>query len=142
MSKAMDIANYIVHYSNEQGAPISNLKLQKLLYFVWIEYYNKTKKYLFKDYFYAWHYGPVIPEVYYEYCAYGGFLIIDDVLEPDLRKEEKDVINEVVTKYKDKSAGSLVNETHKIGHAWEKTYDKYCKKIISFDDIIALECGR
>ena len=32
--KAIDVARHIVNYTNEQGKTVSNLKLQKLLYFV------------------------------------------------------------------------------------------------------------
>ena len=31
--KAIDVARHIVNYTNEQGKTVSNLKLQKLLYF-------------------------------------------------------------------------------------------------------------
>ena len=34
MYKAMDIAQYVVNYSIEKDNPVSNLKLQKLLYYI------------------------------------------------------------------------------------------------------------
>ena len=40
MYNVKDIAKYIISYSYEQNKPVSNLKLQKLLYFVQGESYK------------------------------------------------------------------------------------------------------
>ncbi len=34
MAKAMDVADLIIELANEQGKPVSNLKLQKVMYFL------------------------------------------------------------------------------------------------------------
>ena len=39
---AVDIAKYIVSYCSGKHRPVSNLKLQKMLYYTWIDYYKKT----------------------------------------------------------------------------------------------------
>ena len=41
---ASDIAKYIVSYCFRKRKPVSNLKLQKMLYYMWIEYYKRLKK--------------------------------------------------------------------------------------------------
>ena len=69
---ASDIARYIVSYCFRKRKPVSNLKLQKMLYYMWIEYYKKTKKSLFNDDICAWQFGPVIPDIYYAFCVYAG----------------------------------------------------------------------
>ena len=51
---AVDVAKYIVTYSNRQNKPVSNLKLQKILYFTWIDYFKQTKSHLFEDHICAW----------------------------------------------------------------------------------------
>ena len=72
----MDIAEYLVtHYTSLQK-PISNLKLQKLLYFVWVDYYKNTKNYLYTEELQAWPLGPVSPAVYHRFSAYGGMPIV------------------------------------------------------------------
>lgn len=38
MYRALNIAKYIIRYCNEKNRTISNLKLQKLLYFVQAEF--------------------------------------------------------------------------------------------------------
>ena len=70
--KALNIAKYVVEVAYQQCKPISNLKLQGVLYFLWNEYYKETGKYLFYENFYAWSIGPVVPEVYYFYCPWAG----------------------------------------------------------------------
>ena len=44
---AVDIAKYIVSYCSGKHRPVSNLKLQKMLYYTWIDYYKKTGTALF-----------------------------------------------------------------------------------------------
>ena len=39
MYSAVDVAKYIVSYSTQQGKSIRNLKLQKKLYYLWVDYY-------------------------------------------------------------------------------------------------------
>ena len=69
---ALDVAKYIITRCYEQGNPISNLKLQKILYFLWADFYRETRRYLFFDDICAWQLGPVVPKVYYEYCPHAG----------------------------------------------------------------------
>ena len=69
---ASDIAKYIISYCSSKNMPISNLKLQKVLYFTWVDYYRETGTALFLDDICAWQLGPVVPDVYYDYCSYGG----------------------------------------------------------------------
>ena len=70
--QVMDVAKYIINYCTEQGKPVSNLKLQKMLYYLWIDYYKNTSEYLFDEDICAWPFGPVVPSVYFEYCSYAG----------------------------------------------------------------------
>lgn len=76
-NKVSAVARYIINCAERDGHPISNLKLQKVLYFLWKRYYWKTGAYLFEDdHFFAWKFGPVIPSVYYEYFMFGAYPII------------------------------------------------------------------
>lgn len=72
--KALDVARYIINYSNEKGYPISNLRLQKLLYFVQACYLSLTEKKdpCFDDRIEAWDFGPVVPSVYHEFKQFGN----------------------------------------------------------------------
>ena len=64
------MAKYIISRCSELRNPVSNLKLQKMLYFIWIEFYKHTGRMLFLDDICAWQLGPAVPIVYYEFCQY------------------------------------------------------------------------
>lgn len=76
MYHALEIAKYVIDKCFKEGAPVTNLRLQKLLYFIQLESYKKKSIFMFDDDLYAWQFGPVVPEVYYEYNMYGGSPIL------------------------------------------------------------------
>lgn len=50
MSTATDVARFLVQYYIDIKKSVTNMKLQKLLYYAWIEYYKSSDgKYLFND---------------------------------------------------------------------------------------------
>ncbi|MCM1047386.1 MAG: DUF4065 domain-containing protein [Clostridiales bacterium] len=121
--RAMDIANFIIDTCTRMNKPVSNLRLQKLLYFAWVDYYRETNMYLFEDNMQAWQLGPVVPEVYYEYCAYGGKPInllfefctsINDI---------KDILIKIIERYILVPVSELVNRTHQPDTAWFAIYN-------------------
>ena len=88
---AMEIAEYAVSRRYRHDTPISNLQLQKILYFLQVIHASETGELLFADQFEAWPYGPVIRDVYVEFSDCGGFPIkrefdteINDSIRPFL----------------------------------------------------------
>lgn len=71
MYKAMEIAEYVINYSNEIGSPVSNLKLQKLLYYIQATALVERERKCFEDPIVAWEFGPVVVPVYQIYREYG-----------------------------------------------------------------------
>lgn len=74
--KAMDIANYIIWYANDEKNGLSKysltpLKLQKILYYISAAYLRKTNEVLFGESFSKWQYGPVAPTVYHNFKSFG-----------------------------------------------------------------------
>ena len=61
MYRASDIARYIIERCKETNRTISNLKLQKILYFVQAEFLVSTNHACFSDPIEAWDFGPVGP---------------------------------------------------------------------------------
>jgi Uncharacterized phage-associated protein len=91
--KASDIAKIILKLSNpDVGDIISNLKLQKLLYYVQgfaLAMYDKP---LFDEDIEAWMYGPVVPCVYQEYKEFGsGAIEFDSDFEIPKTITEEDI---------------------------------------------------
>ena len=65
------MAGYTVSKCINDGLPISNLQLQKILYYIQKRYLTDNKT-AFDDDFEAWQFGPVIPLVYYKYSGFGA----------------------------------------------------------------------
>jgi len=139
---AMAVANYIIDLCSKMENPISNLRLQKMLYFAWVDYYRETGHYLFYDPMYAWQLGPVVPEVYYEYCPYGG-RPINLMCESEIKPKDEEILKDIVEKYKLVPVSELVERTHKPETAWSKVYNggEGNKKVIPFDLIKKKEFG-
>ena len=68
----LGVSRYIINYCNENYYLISNLKLQKILYFVQAFFLEAKNEECFREEIEAWDFGPVVPEVYREYRKYGG----------------------------------------------------------------------
>ncbi|QKF64112.1 Panacea domain-containing protein [Campylobacter corcagiensis] len=139
--KALYVAKYILAKCTNDGHPISNLQLQKILYYIQYEFLTKYDEPLFEDDFEAWKFGPVIPSIYYKYCAGGSLKIIsnDNADEDfnDLYLNQKYVIDEIVEKQRIKYPWNLVNEVHKKNKAWDKVFSQGAGsgKIIQQKDI-------
>lgn len=68
---AIDIARYVITVSLDDGYPVSNLKLQKMLYFIQGVMLVKYKKKAFDEDLVAWQYGPVVKSVYLNFHPMG-----------------------------------------------------------------------
>ncbi|WP_347979505.1 Panacea domain-containing protein [Lactococcus formosensis] len=71
----MAVANYAITYAKENKIPISNLQLQKVLYYLQAAFLYKYDQELFEGKFERWDYGPVQQEVYNTYRDCGAMLI-------------------------------------------------------------------
>ena len=136
-----EIAQYIVNYFIIKDNPVTNLKLQKLLYFAWIDYFKYKKEHLFEEDFEAWVLGPVVPIAYYEYCTYGADMIFRQ-RKTDITVIDTNILDNILDNYSDSTGYDLVNKSHRKGGAWDKVYQngKGRKNKISFDIIKKLEC--
>lgn len=123
MIKALVLAQYIINKSIQDGEPISNLQLQKILYFLQVQYYHITGEFLISDDFYAWQYGPVIPDVYYKYCGYGGFKILSEsTIDYHIENDIMNFVDKEIQPLRNLSPWDLVETTHRKGGAWDQTY--------------------
>ena len=122
-STAMKIAEYIITVSYENGTPVSNLKLQKMLYFVQGEALKEHGEIAFQDTIEVWNYGPVVRIVYERYRHYGASPICKQYPTPAIIGEIKSVIDKIICRYGDQSAWDLVQETHRAGTPWRVAFD-------------------
>lgn len=149
MTTAGDVSKYIVEYAYDNGSSVSNLQLQKILYFLWIDFYKEFKEYLFKDPFEAWALGPVIRNVYYDFCSFGSMTILPfiagiDNVQLSCLEDRLPFVNKSIDKYIKKSASELVGLSHEPGHAWDVIYKKGegSSSEIPYEIIIRLECNK
>lgn len=109
------ITSYIINKSKKLHIPITNLRLQKLLYFVAVEFINEYNGYPFNEKFEEWKLGAVIKTVYGEYMLNGsgsinklsntlhfedGKFIFKEVPEAYLSIKEKQIIDDLILRFK------------------------------------------
>lgn len=140
MYDVLDVSRYVINYSNDKNYNISNLKLQKLLYFIqafFVVMKNGTP--CFSERIEAWNFGPVVPEAYREFKCYGSgsipyihsYLVFDggslwnlhrkEFDKGVLKKEDRDRICKVVDTFAKYTATDLVGLTHRQA-PWKKAY--------------------
>ena len=112
MINAIDVARYIVAYFHECEDPITNLKLQKLLYYVQGWHLAIEDKEAFPENFQAWVHGPVIREIYDKFKSYRWNPISEAIDTPILPDTIRDLIDEVLEVYGADSAFALEQRTH------------------------------
>lgn len=122
--KALDVAAHIINHCIEIGNPITNLKLQKILYFLDMTYLVNAGDRLIEDYFEAWQYGPVIKEIYNKYSSYAASAIeLKQEFQEDLPEEYKKRIINKIESLANTRAWDLVDISHEKGSPWDITYN-------------------
>ena len=135
MNRALDIVYFLIELSQERG--ITNLKLQKMLYCIQREAIRKLNRKAFKDRIEAWQYGPIIPNIYYEFANYGSSPIMNlDINRNKIEDFEiRNIIQEVFNQNIDRSVWDMVDETHIPGNAWERVFNRGYREVITINDI-------
>lgn len=123
------VANLILEVIHK---PITNLTLQKLLYFLHGAYILRNKKALVTGYFEAWNFGPVHPAVYSSFKRFEDSPISGRAFSKNLRTgemkeisvpDDKDLMSlcrKVVHSLEDMTASQLVNLSHAPGGPWHE----------------------
>lgn len=92
---ADQVADAILAFCAEHGDYVSNLRLQKLLYYCQGYYLAEHGEPLFGDRIEAWIYGPSVPGVYERFRPFGQRPLETDAklddLPPDLVEHVKDI---------------------------------------------------
>lgn len=119
---AMELSYYIINKCVKDDCPITNLQLQNILYLIQRKFLKEENKEAFPDCIEAWQFGPVVPEVYYEYCTYGSMTIIFSYGDFKIGKKEKKIIDPIIEKVRVLMPWDVVEETLKKGGAWDLIY--------------------
>jgi len=130
---ALDIAKTVLSFQ-----PMTNLKLQKMIYLVYADYLTKTREKLFQEPIVAFTYGPAVREVYDYYKNHGreeirgdGQVVkLDEITIPVALAKimQSDDVRKILTSIKETLArfgyerpAKLVNLTHIDGGPWSRT---------------------
>lgn len=128
-NKLLDKATYVAG-----GDLMSNMRLQKMLYYEQGYHLAVFGTPLFDDEIEAWMYGPVVPCVYDHYKEYGaGGITPDETDIITLTYDEECLFNEVFDAYVDFSTYGLMQKTHEES-PWRSTESG---KIIGKDKLTA-----
>lgn len=126
MANVFDVANWFLHYNqwlresvDEDTDNITNLKLQKLLYYAQSAFLALQDEPLFDEEIYAWAHGPVVESVYQKYKKYGSSGI-NNIEQFTISDKEEKVLRQVYDTFGAYSAWGLRNLTHSES-PWQET---------------------
>jgi uncharacterized phage-associated protein len=130
------IANLMLDEGHRNGRPITNLALQKLLYFAHALFLIERKRPLVSGYFEAWEFGPVHPAVYQSFKDARDKPItfraekrnlVTSATEEIIAPAEpivKQHISRIMAQYGSLTPGQLVEISHAKGAPWDFVVDK------------------
>lgn len=129
------IANLILDHCDERGLELTNLKIQKILYFCHAWFLVSRATPLIKQNFEAWEYGPVLPYLYRELSHYKnqpikgrikGYNPATNKIEqiyPDITDDHKESLRAVAEIYARYSTSQLIEMSHVANGPWWNTWN-------------------
>lgn len=128
------VANFALDISKHNNISLTNLQLQKVLYFTHAWYLVEFKEPLIKHQFEAWEFGPVMPYVYRAFKEFGDKPITKratrinaeaakhEIAKLSLPYEKISWIQSLAEKYIKISASQLVELSHVKEGPWHKVW--------------------
>jgi len=128
------IANLVLDHADRAGWPVTNLKLQKLVYFCHVWSLIDLGRPLVRHSFEAWEHGPVLQYLYQEFKAYGAGPITGRASQLDPRTgsrvtancqlddRTRELLERVLNFYGRVATALLVDLTHVEGGPWHKVW--------------------
>jgi uncharacterized phage-associated protein len=136
------VANYFLDRAEIEGAPLTQLKLLKLIYIGYGWNSALTDKKLFSETIEAWKHGPVVPSIYHEFKDFGANPIDKrshdfdlDSFEffapqiPEKDAETRLILDRVWSVYKNFTGWDLRQKTHEVDSPWKRVYNPNVRAI-------------
>lgn len=129
------IANLVLEEGEILGRRITNLHLNKILYFMHVDFLREFGEPLISAKIEAWEHGPVFREVYNQFKQNGRAIIAGRAMKVDFDSGEKVVatcklddnenlyIKGLIDFYSGIPAGILVDMSHDKGGAWDAVWN-------------------
>lgn len=125
MANVFEVADFFIQIANQsEDDQMTNLKLNKLLYYAQGVFLARTNNPLFDNNIEAWPHGPVVPEVYHKYKVCGKNSIPsekDDLNSSSFSEEELETLLDVMREFGQYTGSALVAFTHKEDTPWSNT---------------------
>lgn len=128
------IANALLWKAKREGASLTHMKLQKLVFFVHAWGLALKNRPVASEGFEAWNYGPVVNSLYHELKNFGSKPVTSYLVEVDpasgatsarvpSQKDSEfwDLIDQVWDRYGHMSAAQLSTLSHEPGGPWART---------------------
>lgn len=117
------LSEHIIAVDNNNNVVITNLKLQKVMYFL-LKYIiqNQPEKVAEEIYdlpFYVWRYGPVVESIYEKYKIFGSAPIIENFSETT----DYSLYNEEILRLSNMNVFDLVSNSHEE-YFWKENESK------------------
>jgi len=125
------VANLVLDICEAEGRRVTNLALQKIVYFCHVWSLIERKRPLIRHKFEAWQYGPVLQYLYREFKAYDDKPIIGratkidpltgkkQIVRYELDRATEELLRRVINFYSRLNAGDLVKLSHAKGGPWD-----------------------
>jgi uncharacterized phage-associated protein len=107
-----DVADYLLAAARERGEVLTNLKLQKLLYYAQAWHLALYDEALFDEDFEAWVHGPVLPSQYQRYKGYSWQPITHEIKKPVLPPKVTAHLDEILSVFGTETAIALEAMAH------------------------------
>lgn len=138
MYEARKICNFLLSRYDAKRFELTNLRINKLLFFIQSDSLGNRPGGLIRNHFEAWQFGPVIRPVYDAFKTFGESWISEpanfldyssgqNVAIPfdDIGAVDRDLIEKSFDEYARFTTGQLVALSHEIGGPWDIVYRKY-----------------
>lgn len=127
---SLSVARYFVERAAAEGRKLTNLELQKLVYFAHGWHLAIIGQPLIDEFVEAWDYGPVAPELYHALKPYGSGSIPKDspLFEQcalPMEPHTTDILESVWKRYKGLTPARMVALTHQPRSPWSITKKRY-----------------
>jgi uncharacterized phage-associated protein len=135
MYEARKICNFLLSRYDAQRFGLTNLRINKLIYFIHAESLGTRPEGLVRNHFEAWQYGPVVRPVFDAFKMYGDQWIsapanfLDyatgqkrPIPYDDINGGDAELISRVFESYGQYTAGQLVSLSHEPGGPWDLVF--------------------
>lgn len=107
--KVMDVAKYILAESVRDECPITNLQLQRVLYYAYKEF-KRNGRILFEEPIKIHKFGAIVPQVYYAICGCGAMPIVSVSDNDVIKDRDRQIINLIIKETKDKNTHDVMRD--------------------------------